>query len=96
MRYVAMKVVAVTSLSMIGLLNSAFAQQPPAGMAAGAFAEILAAADKNKDGKLSLEECYAIWKNRATAEKQCQFWDSNNDGVITEEEYVAQAGSLMK
>lgn len=96
MRYVTMNVVAIATLSTIGLSDAGLAQQPPTGRAAGAFTEILVAADKNGDGRLSLEECYAIWKNRVMAEKNCQFWDANHDGVITEEEYVAQAGSLMK
>lgn len=96
MLYVATKIVFLTGLAILIPLHSAFAQPSPSGMAKGAFAEILVAADKNRDGNLSLEECYVIWKNKSTGEQQCKFWDKNSDGTITEEEYVAQTASLMK
>ena len=96
MHYAAIKVAILTSLSMIMLLDTALAQQPPGGMAKEAFTEILTAADKNQDGSLSLVECYLIWRNKSMGEQKCKFWDKNGDGTITEEEYVAQATSLMK
>jgi len=61
-----------------------------------AFKSILSSADTNKDGKLSTQECYAVWKDKKTAEKNCRYWDANGDGTITEEEYVGQSKKLMK
>ena len=61
-----------------------------------AFKTILSAADTNKDGKLSLQECYTGWKDKKTAEKNCKYWDANGDGTITEDEYVKQAKKRMK
>ena len=56
-----------------------------------AFQTLLSGTDKNGDGKISMEECYSIWKDKAVAEKNCKFWDVNSDGTITEEEYVNKA-----
>jgi Ca2+-binding EF-hand superfamily protein len=61
-----------------------------------AFKTILSSADTNKDGKLSMQECYAIWKDKKMAEKNCRHWDANRDGTITEDEYVKQSKKLMK
>ena len=61
-----------------------------------AFKTIVLSADINKDGKLSLQECYAVWKDRKIAEKNCKYWDANGDGTITEDEYVKQSRKLMK
>jgi Ca2+-binding EF-hand superfamily protein len=60
------------------------------------YKEIVLQADANKDGKLSVTECKAIYKDKALAEKNCNFWDVNHDGTITEDEYVQQAGSFGK
>jgi hypothetical protein len=60
------------------------------------FREILKEADKNRDGKLSMQECMAIWKDRQTGEKNCKYWDANSDGVITEDEYVNQVRKIMR
>ncbi len=71
--------------------------QPPGASDARAkavFQEIRAAADSNKDGKLAVGECRAIYKDKQLGEKNCAFWDVNKDGVITEAEYVAQAKKL--
>jgi Ca2+-binding EF-hand superfamily protein len=62
----------------------------------GAYKQILSQADTNKDGKLSLTECKAIYKDKTMAEKNCTFWDVDHDGVITEDEYVQQAWSMGK
>jgi Ca2+-binding EF-hand superfamily protein len=61
-----------------------------------AFKMILSSADTNKDGKLSLQECNAIWKDKKMAEKNCRYWDANGDGTITEDEYVKQSKKRMK
>ena len=61
-----------------------------------AFKAVLSSADINKDGKLSLEECYAIWKDRKIAEKNCKYWDANGDGSISEDEYAKQSRKIMK
>jgi len=61
-----------------------------------AYREIVLQADTNKDGKLSVAECKAIYKDKALAEKNCNFWDVDRDGAITEDEYVQQASSFGK
>jgi Ca2+-binding EF-hand superfamily protein len=65
-------------------------------MLKGAFRDILAKADRNRDGKLSMDECMAIWKDRQKGEKDCRYWDANGDGVITEDEYVRQVRKIMR
>ena len=62
----------------------------------GAYQQVLAEADKNRDGKLSMSECLAVWKDRNTGEKNCKYWDANGDGVITEDEYVQQVRKIMR
>ncbi len=62
----------------------------------GAYRQVLAEADKNRDGKLSMSECLAVWKDKNTAEKNCRYWDANSDGVITEDEYVQQVRKIMQ
>ena len=61
-----------------------------------AYRLILSQADTNKDGKLSVSECKAGYKDPAMAEKNCKFWDADSDGVITEDEYVKQGMSIGK
>lgn len=69
---------------------------PPTEVIKGAYRQILASADKNGDGKLSLAECMSISKNKSKIEKDCKYWDANGDGFITEEEYVKQAQTIMR
>jgi hypothetical protein len=69
---------------------------PPPDFAKNAFHTILSGADKNGDGKLSMEECYSVWKDRVIAEKNCGHWDVNGDGIITEDEYVSKAMKASK
>ena len=57
---------------------------------------LLSDVDKNKDGKISLEECLSPWKDKAVGESKCKYWDKNGDGIITEEEYVQQGLKIMK
>lgn len=61
-----------------------------------AFQQVLAEADKNRDGKLGMSECLAIWKDKKTGEKNCKYWDADGDGVITEDEYVRQVRKIMR
>jgi hypothetical protein len=51
---------------------------------------LLSEVDKNKDGKISIEECLSTWKDKAIGESKCKYWDKNGNGIITEEEYVQQ------
>lgn len=69
---------------------------PSSAMISAAFKEILAAVDKNRDGKLGMAECQTLSSNRAKIEKDCRYWDANGDGLITEAEYVQQARKLMR
>ncbi|MHC1725986.1 MAG: hypothetical protein AB9866_08285 [Syntrophobacteraceae bacterium] len=74
-------------------LTPVFAQRkgPPPDFAINAYKTLLSEVDKNGDGKISMEECYSMWKDKGMAEKNCKYWDANGDGVITEEEYVSKA-----
>jgi hypothetical protein len=85
--------VSVIAISTVSLVCAAGLSDE---MARNAYKQILSEADKNKDGKLSLAECKAIFKDKAKAEKNCGFWDVNHDGVIMEDEYVGQVLSLRK
>jgi Ca2+-binding EF-hand superfamily protein len=53
-----------------------------------AYKMLLKETDKNKDGKISKAEYYAIWKDKKIAEEKYKVWDTNKDGFITEDEYV--------
>jgi hypothetical protein len=52
------------------------------------YQAILKETDKDKDGKISKKEFYAIWKDPKIAEEKYKAWDTNKDGYITEDEYV--------
>ncbi len=69
---------------------------PPEQNIREAYKMILSQADANKDGKLSMTECMAIYKDKSVAEKNCTFWDVDKDGIITEGEYVQQASNVGK
>lgn len=69
---------------------------PPPEYAKKAFQMLLSETDKDGDGKISMEECYSIWKGKEMAEKHCKAWDTDGDGTITEEEYVAKATKPMR
>ena len=60
-----------------------------------AYRQMLAGADKNGDGKISMQECRAI-SSAKEMEKNCKYWDANGDGFITQEEYVQQVKKLEK
>ena len=73
--------------------GSVLAQRPDrdaimASAAKSAFQKIKTEVDKNKDGKLSKAEFFAIYRDKRIAEKNYTTWDLNKDGFITEEEYV--------
>jgi Ca2+-binding EF-hand superfamily protein len=69
---------------------------PPTAAIQAAYQQILAGADKNGDGFLSLAECMSISSNKSKIEKDCKYWDANSDGYITEEEYVNQVKGIMR
>jgi hypothetical protein len=92
----AIRILVLVFLINIGTVSLVPAAGPSDEMARNAYKQVLLEADKNKDGKLSLAECKAMFKDNATAEKNCGFWDANHDGTITEDEYVAQAMSIQK
>lgn len=74
---------------MLGLLGSqaAFGQVPEA-RTRGIFQGLLTEVDKDQDGKMSKEEYFMIWKDKNVAEKNYTHFDGDNDGFITEDEYV--------
>jgi hypothetical protein len=90
--------VGVFTCALILTGNLLFAQEkgPPTEAIRGAYRQILAGADKNGDGKLSMAECTSISSNKSKIEKDCKYWDANGDGVITEDEYVKQARRTMR
>jgi hypothetical protein len=53
---------------------------------------IMAAVDKNGDGKVTRAEYGAIWKDKAVAERNFRQIDRNGDGVLTAEEFTPQFG----
>jgi Ca2+-binding EF-hand superfamily protein len=61
-----------------------------------AYRQILAATDKNKDGKIGMDECMAISRDQKKIEKDCKYWDADGNGVITEDEYVKQVIKIMR
>jgi hypothetical protein len=87
---------AAMSLSLVGTAVVAQGGDKRAASLHTAYQEILKTADKDKDGKLSVDECTSIFKDPAKAKKDCTYWDANKDGIITEEEYVQQGLKLMK
>lgn len=84
------------SLILSGSVTFAREKGPPVDVIKGAYRQILAGADKNGDGKLSMAECMSISSNKSKIEKDCKYWDANGDGVITEDEYVKQAQQKMR
>lgn len=69
---------------------------PSAERIANMYQQILAGADQNADGMLSVEECVSISRNKSKIEKDCRYWDANSDGFIAEEEYVGQVKAIMR
>lgn len=69
---------------------------PPEERVRSAYKMLLQETDTNKDGRIAISECQAIYKDPAIADKNCKFWDANNDGLIIEDEYVGQVMSIGK
>jgi hypothetical protein len=53
---------------------------------------VMAAVDKNGDGKVTRAEYSAIWKDKAVAERNFKKIDRNGDGVLTADEFTPQFG----
>lgn len=85
-----------TVLLLTGNILSANEKGPSTEAIRNAFRQILAGADKNGDGKLSMAECMSISSNKSKIEKDCKYWDANGDKVITEDEYVKQVRRIMR
>jgi hypothetical protein len=96
LRYYLIGVFVSSLVVLTGDLLSAQEKGPPTEAIKGAYRQILAGADKNGDGKLSLAECMSISTNKSKIEKDCRYWDANGDGIITEDEYVNQARRSMR
>jgi hypothetical protein len=93
MRWIIAAALWIIALSVVAPVYTA---GPPEENIRQAYRMILAQADANKDEKLSVTECMAIYKDKSTAEKNCMFWDVDQDGIITEDEYVKQALNIAK
>ena len=89
-------IVLLASIIIASIVSVTYSAGPSDERFRSAYREIVLQADTNKDGKLSVAECKAIYKDKALAEKNCNFWDVDRDGVITEDEYVQQASSFGK
>ena len=61
-----------------------------------AYQQIRTAADKNGNGKISMDECMAISRDKKKMEKDCKYWDADGNGVITEDEYVKQVKKILR
>jgi len=79
-----------------GLSSAQESKGPPTAMISAAYRQILSGADKDGDGKLSMQECLSVSKDKKKIEKDCKYWDANGDGMITEDEYVTQVKKLMR
>ena len=45
------------------------------------------------DGKVTREEYYAIWKDKAVADRNFKMIDRNGDGVLTADEFTPSFGT---
>ena len=87
-------------LAVTGLFSMALAAQDTEKRmekgAQDAYKMLLEETDKNKDGKISKPEFFAIWKDKKVAEEKFRYWDTNKDGYITESEYVKAVIAIGK
>jgi hypothetical protein len=91
-----MKQIILLSILMIsvGMVSTGYSAGAPESNIKNVYKMIVTQADANKDGKLSVSECMAIYKDKKKAEKNCTYWDDDKDGFISEDEYMKQADSL--
>jgi len=61
-----------------------------------AYQQIRTDADKNGDGKISMDECMAISRDKKKIAKDCKYWDADGNGTITEDEYVKQVKKILR
>ncbi len=81
----------------LGLLAAAAsATPPPEQTVRDVFVQIRTVADTNQDGTLSVEECKTLLTDQQQAQRNCRFWDADQDGVITEDEYVERVGRVTR
>jgi hypothetical protein len=80
----------------IAIISPGHTAGPPEQNIREAYKMILPQGDANKDGKFSVTECMALYKDKSIAERNCTFWDVDKDGIITEDEYVKQVSSIGK
>lgn len=92
----AVHIIVLVVVITIGTVSLVCSAGPSNERARSAYRQVLQEADKDKDGKLSMAECKAMFKSSAQGEKNCGFWDANHDGIITEDEYVSQVMSLQR
>jgi Ca2+-binding EF-hand superfamily protein len=101
MRRLPVFVVLLALLGFIAHSGLGQAQMPDraammASAAKSAFQKLQTEVDKNHDGKLSKTEFFAIYKDKDKAEKNFKAWDLNQDGFITEEEYIKAVVNIGK
>jgi Ca2+-binding EF-hand superfamily protein len=89
----------LVALATLGLLSNTVAvvaqTRPDMETAAkNAYKALLEELDKDHDGMLSKAEFMAAWKDPVVGEQKYQLWDTNQDGYITEAEYVAEVNKI--
>ena len=89
-------ILALAAAVIAGSASVVHSAGPSDELARDAFRQILSQADTNRDGKLSLAECKAIYKDAAMAERNCTFWDVNKDGKLDSEEKAKMKEDLKK
>jgi len=61
-----------------------------------AYRQILTSSDKNGDGKISMDECMSISRDKKKIANDCKYWDADGNGIITEDEYVKQVKKIRR